>query len=230
MIAIVGGTSGIGLETALYLQSLGYEVVVGGRNDPKKNSIKFYKLDVTDEKQIKIFFKKQKSSLEGLVYAAGITAPKESIFKFKSKKFEEIMKTNTTGLLLCLKYCYKKLARSQGRIVVVNSLASRISSKYSGIEYTMSKSALSGLVKQLAIDFAKDKVLINSVVPSMTKTPMLVKNVKQKKFNEMIKNIPLKRIASPIEISKAIAFLLLEDNTYITGCALDINGGQFLSG
>ena len=114
--------------------------------------------------------------------------------------------------------------------MVVNSLASRVSSKYSGVEYTVSKSALTGLVKQLAMDFAPDNVLINSIFPSMTATPMLIQNVEQSEREAMAAAIPLNRIAMPLEISKAIAFLLLEDNTYITGCGIDINGGQFLNG
>lgn len=230
MIVVIGGTSGIGLETALYLKSLGYEVVIGGRKDPNKSSLKFCSLDITDEEKVKSFFDKISDSLEGLVYAAGIASPKQPITDFNIKVFDQVMKTNASGLLLCLKYCYQKLVKSKGRIVVVNSLASRTSSKYSGVEYTMSKSALSGLVKQLALDFAKDEVLINSVMPSMTATPMLIKNNEQTKLTKMADHIPLKRIASPLEISKAIAFLLLEENTYITGCAIDINGGQFLNG
>lgn len=230
MIVVIGGTSGIGLETALHLKSLGYEVIIGGRKDPGKSSLKFSNLDITDEKQVQTFFDKISDSLEGLVYAAGIASPKQPITNFNIEVFDKVMKTNASGLLLCLKYCYQKLVSSKGRIVVVNSLASRTSSKYSGVEYTMSKSALSGLVKQLAIDFAKDKVLINSVMPSMTATPMLIKNNEQTELAKMADLIPLKRIASPLEISKAIAFLLLEENTYITGCAIDINGGQFLNG
>ena len=64
-----------------------------------------------------------------------------------------------------------------GRIAVVNSIASRSFSQISGIEYTASKAALSGIVKQLAIDFLNDGILINSVFPSMTNTPMLQKSV-----------------------------------------------------
>ena len=230
MIAIIGGTSGIGLETAIYIQALGHEVVVGGRKDPRKASLEFRALDVTDENQVELFFGSLRGPLEGLVYAAGTTFPKRSITEFTTSVFDQVMQTNATGLLLCLKYGYDKLVVSRGRVVVVNSIASRNSSRYSGIEYTMSKSALSGLVKQLAIDFAQDNVLINSVFPSMTETPLLSENVVQSKLDEMAKTIPLGRIANPLEISKAIAFLLLEENTYITGSGLDINGGQFLNG
>ena len=77
------------------------------------------------------------------------------------------------------------MAKNQGKIVVVNSIASRNYSLFSGVEYTMSKCALSGLVRQLSQDFAPDNVLINSVFPSMTLTPMLVDNVEKQKLENI---------------------------------------------
>ena len=56
MIVVIGGTSGIGLETALHLKSLGYEVIIGGRKDPGNSLLKFCSLDITDEKQVQTFF------------------------------------------------------------------------------------------------------------------------------------------------------------------------------
>jgi acetoacetyl-CoA reductase len=194
------------------------------------DTLAFGSLDVADEFQVKKFFGTITGKIEGLVYAAGVTAPKTPISKFDVTVFDSVIKTNTTGLLLCLKYCYQQLAAEEVRVVVVNSLASRVSSKYSGVEYTISKSALSGLVKQLAMDFAPDNVLISLIFPSMTATPMLIQNVEQSVREAMAAAIPLNRIAMPLEISKAIAFLLRGDNTYITGCGIDINRGQFLNG
>jgi NAD(P)-dependent dehydrogenase (short-subunit alcohol dehydrogenase family) len=132
--------------------------------------------------------------------------------------------------LLCLKYAYTALSASKGKVVIVNSLASRTYSLFSGVEYTMSKSALSGMVKQLSIEFAKDDISINSIFPSMTATPMLLTNVEKDKLLDIEDEIPMKRLATPLEIAKAITFLISEDNTYMTGCGIDLNGGQFLNG
>ena len=230
MILIIGGTSGIGLETACHLKSLGRDVTVAGRHDPCSAGIDFRYIDVTKESVIRKFFSEIDGSVEGLVYSAGMTASKRSISAFDTAVLDQVMRTNTTGLLLCLKYAYENLVRTKGRIVVVNSIASRTSSKYSGIEYTMSKAALSGAVRQLALDLAPDNILINSVNPSMTATPMLIENVEESKLDSMCDAIPLGRIANPLEVAKAIAFLLLEENTYMTGCGIDLNGGQFLNG
>ena len=103
---------------------------------------------------------------------------------------------------MSLKHAYNKLVKAKGKVVILNSLATRTYSKFSGIEYTMSKSALSGLVKQLSVDFAKDDVLINSIFPSMTSSPMLLDNINQANLSDITKDIPLGRILKPIEVAK----------------------------
>ena len=131
------------------------------------------------------------------------------------------------GAIYILKYSYKKLKKAKGKVTIINSMASKKSSLLSGLEYTVSKSGLSGLVKHLSLEWASDKIFINSVYPSMTKTRMLPSNRDYKKIIELI---PLKKLALPNDIAKAIYFLNSEDNQYITGSGIDINGGQYLSG
>ena len=228
MVVIIGGTSGIGLETAKYLSSIGKEILICGRN--KINEELDYKyVDVRDESSISKLFDSIES-IDALIYSAGITTKQSSIKDFDKKTWENIVDVNVTGALLCLKHAYNALAISKGKIVIVNSLASRTYSLFSGVEYTMSKSALSGMVKQLSIEFAKDNIVINSVFPSMTATPMLLANVEKEKLLHIEKEIPMKRLAKPLEVAKTIAFLISEDNSYMTGCGIDLNGGQFLNG
>jgi NAD(P)-dependent dehydrogenase (short-subunit alcohol dehydrogenase family) len=229
MIVIIGGTSGIGLETAKYLKEKSYKVLVAGRSKINIENIEYKYLDLNNENLIKDFFSSI-DTLDGLIYSAGITTPKKRIDDFDIDIFDNIIDINVKGLLLCLKYSYKLLKKSQGKIVVVNSLAGRTYSQFSGLEYTISKSALSGVVKHLSIDFVKDNVLINSIFPSMTKTQMLIKNTDKEFLDKVIEDIPLNRIAQPEEIAKAIEFLISDKNTYMSGCGLDLNGGQFLNG
>ena len=229
MIAIIGGTAGIGLETSKYLLSQGYDVLSCGRNNPNVENIRYQYVDVTSEESIKSMFA-DIHKLDGLIYSAGTTTKQKEISKFDRLIYEKLMGTNVTGLLLCLKYAYNLLKLTKGKVVVINSLAARSYSQFSGVEYTISKTALSGLVKHLSVDFAKDQVLINSVFPSMTATSMLIDNVDKEILRDIEKNIPLGRIAKPSEMANAIEFLISNKNTYMTGAGLDINGGQFLSG
>jgi len=228
---IIGGTSGIGLETARYLHSKGYDVTVAARaRGSVEKSIKYEHIDVTKESSVKSFFSTiAYNKIDSIIYSAGITSPKKSIVDFSVDEYLKIHNVNLLGAILVLKYAFPFLQKSKGKVVMVNSFASRTFSNFSGFEYTISKAGLSGLVKQLAIEWSSDGILINTIYPSMVDTPMLRANVEPLVLENIEKEIPLGRIAQPQEIATAIEFLISARNTYITGAGIDINGGQFLS-
>jgi 3-oxoacyl-[acyl-carrier protein] reductase len=232
-VLILGGSSGIGLSTAEYLHDIGYEVYIASRNRPKECKLNFLKVDITNESSVKDlfhYFMKNQIDIYGLVYSIGITKQKAHIKDFSIDIFNKIIATNVTGTLLSLKYAYDFLKKTQGRVVIINSLASRTFSQFSGIEYTMSKAALSGLVKQLSQECLSDKILVNSIYPSMTKTNMLTETLSKEELESLSNTLPLKKILEPHEIAKSVEFLLNPEITYITGSAIDINGGLFLNG
>jgi len=233
-IFIVGGTSGIGLATAKYLSSKDYDVLVGGRLKPEGiANISFQKIDVREEKSVKECFdniSRHWNALDSLIYSVGITTPKIPINEFDVSSWNNLVSTNVTGAIICLKYSYPLLKAARGRVAIINSVAGRTFSQLSGLEYTVSKAALSGLVRQLSIEWAQDGILINSLYPSMTRTPMLDKNVKPEVLDKICKTIPLGRIAETEDIAKALEFLISKSNSYMTGCGLDLNGGLFLNG
>lgn len=230
-ILIVGGTSGIGLATARHLLHNGFDVTISGRSNPNEKELSYLPCDVRAESSVRELFNLlQGRGLSGLIYSTGITSPPVQITNFEKSVWEKLSETNVSGALLCLKYAYELLKKSHGRIVIVNSLASRNYSKYSGVEYTMTKSALSGMVRHLAPQFAKDDVLINSVFPGMTMTPMLIKNIPEEILKEAKASVPLNRLAEPKDIARVIQFLISKQNTFITGSGVDVNGGQFLNG
>lgn len=228
---IIGGTSGIGLETARYLNANGYNIIVGARTPIyDKEGVKFSAVDVTDEASIERFFSSlDLDKIDSIVYTAGTTTPKKSITDFTVDEYQKVHNVNLLGAILILKYAFPMLQKAKGKVVMVSSFASRTYSNFSGFEYTVSKAGLSGLVKQLAVEWASDGVLINSVFPSMVETPMLRNNVDSSVLEPIEKAIPLGRIATTEEIAAAIEFLISDRNTYITGAGIDINGGQFLS-
>ena len=159
-----------------------------------------------------------------------MTIERKNIESFDVSDYLRLHDVNLLGAILTLKHAYPLLKKAKGKVVIVNSYASRTYSQFSGFEYTITKSGLSGLVKQLAIEWAKDEVLINAVFPSMVETSMLRKNVEKSVLEAIEEKIPLGRIARPKEIASAIEFLVSDKNTYMTGAGIDINGGQFLTG
>jgi len=229
---IVGGTSGIGLETAQYLNKSGYDVLIGGRSKYEaQNGIKYIPIDVTDEHAINNFFSSIPfKHIDSIIYSAGTTTNKKNIQDFSVEEYRKVHDVNLLGAILVLKYAYPLLRKAKGKVVVISSFASRTYSQFSGFEYTATKAGLSGLVKQLAIEWASDGVLINTVFPSMVLTPMLSENVSSSVLELIEKSIPLGRVAKPNDVIPAIEFLISDKNTYITGAGIDVNGGQYLSG
>ena len=232
-VVIIGGTSGIGLATAKYLKNRGYELIVAGRREVDIEGVETFKVDVCSEKSVAELFNvslKRYDDIYALVYAVGIASPMKSIEDFDKDSWDNVISTNVTGALLTLKYSFNVLKRNRGRVVIVNSLAARRCSELSGMEYTASKAALGALVRQLSIEWSSDNVLINSVYPGMTMTPMLTENVSKDKLKEIEGKIPLGRIAKPEEIARAIEFLINPENAYMTGVGIDVCGGQYLNG
>ncbi len=230
-IIIIGGTSGLGYEVGLGLLGKGYKVTLAGRNKPKiLKSARYKFIDVTDEICVRDFFgDKDIPVIDGIIYSAGITSPKKSIKCFDQNLYKKISDVNLLGAILTFKYSYKFLKKSKGKVVVINSLAARSSSKFSGIEYSITKSGLSGMVKHLALEWAPDSILINSLFPSMIDTPMLRKALKKKELENLSNEIPLQRVANTSDMLGVVEFLISKKNTYITGAGIDINGGQYLS-
>ena len=234
VVLIVGGTSGIGLETANYLSSNNrYKVIVCGRRSIHSENFESIETNIRSTsavKSLKENILSRYGDIYGLVYCAGITTKIKSIELFDETVWNDILDTNVTGFLRVIKNFYYSLKETTGKVVVVNSIAGKTYSKYSGVEYTASKAALSGIVRQLAIEWGKDGILINSVYPSMTLTPMLRKSLNDEEINRIAEEVPLRKLATPVDIARTIEFLISEYNQYITGSGVDINGGLYLNG
>ena len=121
-------------------------------------------------------------------------------------------------------------ARSNCSTEALNSIASKKYSELSGFEYTASKCALSGIVRQLAIEWSGKGIMINSIFPSMTNTSMLSNQFDDHQINDISDKLPLKKLATTLDSARAIEFLLNPENNYITGTGINVTGGSHLDG
>lgn len=135
---------------------------------------------------------------------------------------------NLVRLLKCMTPYWKEKKYSyHSHVVIINSLYGSFARK-GRMPYVVSKHGLDGLMKSLSLELAPH-VLVNSVSPGYVQTEMTRKNNTEEQIKKIVKQIPMNRLASGEEIAKAVYFLV-EDNNYITGHNLIVDGGYSAGG
>lgn len=220
---IVGGTSGIGLETTKLL-SRNNKVIVLSRekkNLDGLNNIEFFTADVTkpiDE------LPQISDSLDGLVYCPG-TINLKPLKSLKIEDFQNDFEVNLLGAVKIInKYLNNLKEAGESRIVLFSTVAVQIGMPYHA-SIASSKGAVEGLTRSLAAEFAPN-IRVNCIAPSITSTPLaekLLNNETKVKASE--DRHPLKRVGDAKEIAEAVAFLLSDSAAFITGQIIKIDGG-----
>lgn len=240
VIALSGGTSGIGLATAKLLIQEGAIVALAGR-DPERGrqaleSLSgqgtFTSLDIRDVKAAAKWLqdvKEREGSLDGLVNSAGIYL-EGPVSQVTEDVYQEVMEINLKGtFFLCQTALAIMDAQGGGQIVNVASDAG-IAGNMGCALYCASKSGVIGLTKALALEGALGKVRVNAVCPADVETPMWLTqcagrpNPEEAK-KEMAGYLPIGRIAKPEEIAEVICFLLSSKSSFVTGAIWTVDGG-----
>lgn len=240
-VLITGGTRGIGKAIALKFAQEGYNLIinyVSDRTDIKKLEeefikynvdVLFIKADVSNFEECKKMIDKSIEKFETidvLINNAGITKD-NLLLRMSVEDFEQVIDINLKGTFNVTKnvvpYMMKK---RKGKIVNLASVVG-ISGNAGQCNYAASKSGIIGFTKSIAKELASRNILANCVAPGFIDTDMtsiLNDNVKE----NINSQIPLKRIGKSEEIANSVYFLAGEENTYITGQVLNVDGGMLM--
>ncbi|MGY5849768.1 SDR family NAD(P)-dependent oxidoreductase [Salegentibacter sp. F14] len=220
-ILLIGGSSGIGLEIANELWE-NNNVIVASRNRGGLNEqIEHLTFDVLKD-NLEDFDLPQ--AIDGFVYCPGSINLKP--FKMlKPKDFEEEMNLNFFGLVKVVQAIMPKLKNADNpSLVFFSSVAVKLGMPYH-TSVSAAKGAIEGFAKSLAAEFAP-KIRVNVIAPSLTETPLAEKLIaNEAKKAKMVQRHPLKRIGNTKDIAHAATFLLSEENSWITGQIIGIDGG-----
>ena len=234
---ITGATKGLGRGTAQAIAEAGGNIIAIGRDQAELNSLEkiirklkvnytSFNCDVNDYVRIKSFITKLKK-LDVLVNNAGTNIP-ESFLNVKKSSLETILNVNTKAVFNIAQLCANqiiKLKSKQGSIINISSIFGIVAGQKRTV-YSMTKFGVEGLTKGMALDLAKYNIRVNTVCPTFVETPMVKKFFKNKKFkNQMLKNIPLGRVAKESDVATAVAFLAADSSEMITGTSLVVDGG-----
>ena len=237
---ITGGTRGIGKAIAKLFSNKGYNLVLNYvsentdieriENEIKSNNeILFVRANVSRFNEAEELVKKaieKFGKIDVLVNNAGITRD-NLIMRMKEEDFDSVINTNLKGTFNVTKnvvpYMMKK---REGRIVNISSVVG-VSGNAGQCNYAASKAGIIGFSKSIAKEFASRNILCNCIAPGFIGTDMT--EVLSSAVKESINSqIPLKRMGSPEEVAKTVYFLGGEDNTYITGQVLNVDGGMLM--
>ena len=211
---VTGASRGIGKSIKESLLNEQIEVISPSRNE----------LDLSSSESIDNFLTNLSTSVDILVNNAGILKVGQ-YNELSSVDFQEILQINVVAPFEIISGVVESMKQKKfGRIVNISSIWGQISREGRSL-YSSSKAALDALTKSFALEFGPYNVLINSVAPGYVDTELIKKHNTDLELAEIKKTIPLQRFAKKNEISNLVKFLCSEDNSYVTGQIITIDGG-----
>lgn len=164
--------------------------------------------------------------LELLVNNAGITRD-SLLMRMKPEDWDAVISVNLTGAFQLTQIATKPMiGQRYGRIVNVASVVGLMGNPGQA-NYVASKAGLMGFTKVVARELASRNITCNAVAPGFILTAMTEKLTEQQR-EQMASIIPMRRMGTPHDVAKGIAFLLSEDAAYVTGQTLSVNGGMYM--
>ncbi|MEZ0607221.1 SDR family NAD(P)-dependent oxidoreductase [Fibrella sp. WM1] len=226
-ILIIGASSGIGHALALLLQQQGATLYTAGRRQPEGITSTHMTWDVTTQPAAEALTQLP-DVLHGLVYAPG-TINLKPFQRLQPDDYQHDLQVNVLGAVSALHATLASLKKSKSASVVLFSTVAAKLGMGLHSSVSVAKSAVEGLTKSLAAEFAPYNVRVNALAPSLTDTPLaetqglLGTSEKREAAN---KRHPLNRVGAPEDIAQMAAYLLGDQASWITGQIIGIDGGM----
>jgi len=213
-VLVTGASRGIGRAIVeVFKKTNEYNILTPSRDE----------LELTNSDSIDNFVIRN-NDIDILINNAGINII-NYIQDIKDTDIESMFLTNIIAPIKLIRGIVPHMIEKHyGRIVNISSVWG-ITSKEKRSIYSATKFGMNGITKTLAKELGKYNILVNSICPGYVNTEMTKKNVTKIEKKEILKNIPLNRFAEPIEIGYLVKFLISDENAYITGQSIIIDGG-----
>ena len=238
-VIVTGASRGIGHATARLFLSRGWQIITCSREDTPAecgrdiNWTCHIPTDLGDADSVQNFIEKANeflgdSPLHGLINNAGMspkTPYKERLGCLNGDidAWHDVFELNFFAPLKLSRGFASALHKGKGAIVNITSIAGHKIHPFAGSAYSISKTALSGLTREMANEFAALDVRVNAVAPGEIETEMI-----QPEYEALIPRIPLDRMGSPGDVASAVYYLCSEEAHYVTGTEIWVTGGQHL--
>ena len=225
---ITGGASGIGLVVAEALAAVGARVA---SFDVAASGPDGYKVDVTDEAQVKAAFAEviaRQGRVDVLFNNAGIAIRQPST-ELTLENWNKVVAVNLTGVFLCAREAARHMLAGGrgGRIVNTASIMGVVGGGlYPNISYQATKGAVVNMTRALAVEWAAQGIRVNAIAPTWVRTPLTRAITESPELVGRIEAMtPMGRLAEPHEIVGAVLFLVSRASAMVTGHVLAVDGG-----
>lgn len=240
---VTGGTKGIGLAVAEEMLSLGAAVTIVARSEAdvtgrvaqwRENSLPAHGIaaDVSTEGGRPTAVEYAARAMDGidiLINNVGTNIRKPTD-DYAPDEYAKVFETNLTSVFEISRAAHPHLRESGGSIVNIGSVAGSVFVG-SGLPYAMTKAALDQMTRYLAVEWAGDRIRVNSVNPWYTQTPLASPVLADPEFSaRVLSRTPLERIADPEDVAGIVAFLCLPAARHITGQTIAVDGGFLARG
>jgi NAD(P)-dependent dehydrogenase (short-subunit alcohol dehydrogenase family) len=235
---VTGAASGIGRAAAILFAQNGAKVVIadiderGGLETLQKiqnreNAI-FVKTDVSRSKDavecVRAAIEKF-GKLDCLFSNAGIN-PTGTVEDTVEALWDKILSVNLKGMYLMCRASIPEMRKAGGGSIVCTASVDGVLAIYNEAAYIASKGGIIALTKSMALDFAKDHIRANCVLPGAIRTPLLEKFMAENPaVGDQSKGHAMNRIGEPEEVASLVMYLLSDASSFVTGAAIPVDGG-----
>jgi 3-oxoacyl-[acyl-carrier protein] reductase len=214
-VALVsGGSRGIGKAIANKFELNGYKLLVPSR----------FEMNLNDNSSIEAYCKVIDIDIDVIINCAGVNTI-AGLNYLSDKDLYSMIQINLLAPLKIIQCLNDKMGKNGLSYIVNLSSIWSFVSKEGRFGYTAAKSAINGITRSLAIELAPKRILINSVAPGFVNTELTKQNNTPSEIANITASIPLQRLAEPEEIANLVYFLSSDQNSYITGQTIIIDGG-----
>lgn len=237
---VTGGGAGIGRAIAETFAREGASVIVADRDREaakevaqaivKNNgSASAHEVDVTDTPQVKALMAeidKAHGRLDVLVNNAGV-GERSDFRHLSDESWDKVWKTNLDGTVRCAREAFDLLkASSKSSIINLSSIMASKHTRQMAV-YSATKGAVSALSRSLAVEYAPYGIRVNTLLPGYVETALIARYLSNPMIAKaLLTQTPLRRFGTPQDIANAALFLASDEAAYITGAALNVDGGM----
>jgi NAD(P)-dependent dehydrogenase (short-subunit alcohol dehydrogenase family) len=241
---ITGGSRGIGRATAIAAAARGFRICVGYASneaaarqvvsaiEAKNGKAIAVKCDVSRESDILALFKAadEFGTLGALVNNAGIVGTTSRVDEMSAERITQMMAVNVTGSILCAREAVKRMSTRHGGkggvIVNLSSVAAKLGSPNTYVDYAASKGAIDSFTIGLGHEVASEGIRVAAIRPGLIDTDIHASGGEPDRAHKLSHMVPMKRVGTADEIANAIVWLMSDEASYVTSAILDVSGGR----